>query len=203
MRETRCVFCFVICAVCVSMDAAEPDAATLVSRVIEAACGKDRLLKRFRITERYSAGAERAPSGTPRTSVIEPPKYWWVGTSERGQEAAKVTVWAWTLGVLTDAESRISTIPHVMENGKELYGLRVTGSVDPALDMYFDREHSRLTRIDWRNDIYIFGKWQKYDGTVYPARTTMYRRKTRQPWFHHEILNLERLRRLPENLKRK
>jgi len=69
----------------------------LVSKVIAAAGGEDKLLKLFRMEELYNAGKERVSPGTSRVSVVEPPNTWWIGTSERGQEPAKITAWAWTL----------------------------------------------------------------------------------------------------------
>ncbi|MEC9092014.1 MAG: hypothetical protein VX438_04855 [Planctomycetota bacterium] len=181
---------------------AEDDATTLVNKVIAAAGGKDKLLKRFRMVERYSSGPEFKAPGTPRTSVVEPPNYWWIGTQERGNEPAKRPTWAWTLVALTDKKSKIASLPSVTENGKMLDGLQITGSIDPPLDMYFDPKTHHLIRIDWRNDLYLFQQWKKHDGTMYPSKCTLYKRKTRQPWFHHEITELQRLDKLPPDLKR-
>lgn len=181
---------------------ADPNADAQVKKVLAAAGGREQLLTRFRMQERFNSGTERKSPGTLRTSVIESPKFWWVGTRERGKEPAKVTTWAWTLGILTHDDSQIAVIPDVTENDMPLAGLRVTGSVDPPLDMYFDKTTQRLVRMDWSNDIYVFGEYREYDGTVYPVKCTMYKRKTRKPWFHHEIIKMERLAELPENLKR-
>ena len=174
----------------------------LVSKVIKAAGGDDKLLRLFRMEERYNSGKERVSPGTPRVSVVEPPKSWWIGTNERGQEPAKITAWAWTLGVLKDPESKIEVIPDVTDSDKELAGLRVTVSVDPALDMYFDKTTHELVRVDWRNDIYRFSDWKEYDGTKYPSKCAMFRRNSGEPWFFHEIIAIERLKELPEGLKR-
>jgi len=174
----------------------------LVSKVIAAAGGEDKLLKLFRMEELYNAGKERVSPGTSRVSVVEPPKYRWIGTSERGQEPAKITAWAWTLGVLIDPKSKIELIPDVTDNEKELTGLRVTVSLDPAIDMYFDKTTHELVRVDWRNDIYRFSEWKEYDGTKYPSKCAMFRRDSGEPWFFHEIVTIERLKELPEGLKR-
>ena len=174
----------------------------LVSKVIKAAGDDEKLLKLFRMEERYNSGKERVSPGTPRVSVVEPPKSWWIGTNERGQEPAKITAWAWTLGVLKDPESKIEVIPDVTDSDKELAGLRVTVSVDPALDMYFDKTTHELVRVDWRNDIYRFSDWKEYDGTKYPSKCAMFRRNSGEPWFFHEIIAIERLKELPEGLKR-
>ncbi len=174
----------------------------LVSKVIAAAGGDDKLLTLFRMEERYNAGKEAVTPGTPRVSVVEPPKSWWIGTKERGTEPAKITAWAWTLGVLKDPKSKLELLPDITDNEKSLSGLRITESVDPALDMYFDKETSELVRVDWRNDIYRFSHWKDFDGTKYPAKCAMFRRSSGEPWFFHEIVTIERLQELPEGLQR-
>jgi hypothetical protein len=88
------------------------------------------------------------------------------------------------------------------DNEKSLAGLRITESVDPALDMYFDKENYELVRVDWRNDIYRFSDWKDFDGTKYPSKCAMFRRNSGEPWFFHEILTIERLQELPEGLQR-
>ena len=50
--------------------------------------------------------------------------------------------------------------------------------------------------------IYRFSEWKDCDGTMYPSKCVMFRRKSGVPWFFHEILELERLKELPEDLKR-
>jgi len=174
----------------------------LVEKAIAAAGGEEKLLTLFRMEERYNAGKERVSPGTSRVSVVEPPKSWWIGTSERGQEPAKITAWAWTLRVLKDPESKLKLIPDLIDSEKELAGIQVTGSVDPALDMYFDKTTHELVRVDWRNDIYRFSEWKEYDGTKYPAKCAMFRRTSGEPWFFHEIVAVERLKELPAGLKR-
>ena len=174
----------------------------LVGRVIAAAGGDDKLLTLFRMEERYSAGKEFVSPGTARVSVVEPPKSWWIGTKERGTEPAKITAWAWTLGVLKDPKSKLELLPDITDNEKLLTGLRITESVDPAIDMYFDKETIELIRVDWRNDIYRFSEWKDFEGTRYPAQCAMFRRNSGEPWFFHEIISIERLKELPEGLKR-
>jgi hypothetical protein len=186
----------------VADDSAASPEKELVSNVITAAGGEEKLLTLFRMEERYNSGKERVSPGTSRVSVVEPPKSWWIGTNERGQEPAKITTWAWTLGVLKDEKSKLELIPDVTDNEKELVGIQVTGSVDPAIDMYFGRKTQELVRVDWRNDIYRFSEWKEYDGTKYPSKCAMFRRNSGEPWFFHEIISIERLKELPEGLKR-
>lgn len=173
-----------------------------VGKVILAGGGEAKLLKLFRIKEQFNFGKEVVSPGTPRVSVVEPPRYWWLGTKERTTEPAKFAVWAWTLGILTDPKSKIELIDDITDNGKSLAGLRVTGSVTPALDMYFDKTILQLDRIDWRNDIYRFSEWKEHEGAKYPSKCVMYRRKSGEPWLYHEIISIERLKELPSGLKR-
>lgn len=198
------MFAAIICqasATTISAQESTP-ASELIQHVIKAAGGEEKLLKLFRMKEQYNAGPTLKTPGTPRTSVVEPPKSWWIGAAERGEEPAKITAWAWTLGALTDPESKIETIADVTENEMLVAGLRITGTVDPPLDMYFDKKTYELVRVDWRNDIYRFSDWKECDGTKYPSKCVLYRRKSGEPWFFHEILELERLQELPDGLKR-
>lgn len=174
----------------------------LVQKVVTAAGGEAKLLKLFRMKEEYNAGAAIKSPGSKRESVVEPPKSWWIGAKERGAEPGKIAAWAWTLGVLTDPASKIESIPDVTENNQALAGLRITGSVEPPLDMYFDPTSHQLIRVDWRNDIYRFSEWKEHDGTKFPAKCVMHRRKSGEPWFFHQILELERLPELPAGLQR-
>lgn len=210
MSKYRRVLCYLAMSLAVftstnpsiADDSAVSPAEELVSKVIAAAGGEEKLITLFRMEERYNAGKERLSPGTSRVSVVEPPNSWWIGAKERGQEPAKITVWAWTLGVLKDPKSKIELIPDVTDNENVLAGLQVTGSVDPAIDMYFDKTTHELVRVDWRNDIYRFSEWKEYDGTKYPSKCAMFRRNSGEPWFFHEIITIERLKELPEGLER-
>ncbi len=187
---------------CHADDSAGAAEKELVGKVVAAAGGEESLLKLFRIEERYNSGKERVSPGTSRVSVVEPPKSWWIGTKERGAEPAKITTWAWTLGVLNDPKSKLELLPDITDGEKSLAGLRITESVDPAIDMYFDKSTYELVRVDWRNDIYRFSDWKDFDGTRYPAKCAMFRRNSGEPWFFHEIVAIERLKELPEGLQR-
>ena len=181
---------------------APPASKELLGKVIAAAGGEGKLLTIFRMKERFNAGMERVSPGSSRESVVEPPSHWWIDTKERGMEPAKTAAWAWTLGVLTHPKSKIERVVDVTDNDQTWAGMRVTGSVDPALDMYFDKATHELMRVDWRNDIYRFSEWKEHDGTRYPSKCVMHRRNTGKPWFFHEIVTLERLKELPSGLKR-
>lgn len=141
--------------------------------------------------------------------MYEPPNYWWTGKNERVKdekkpdEPATFLVWAWTLGMLTDPASKLEVIPDVVEADKPAVGLRVSGTVTPAMDLYFDMAESRLVRIDWRSDIHRFSDWKEVGGAKYPAKCVGYKKATGKPWYFSEIIELERLKDLPEGLKRR
>jgi len=185
--------------------AAEPDPQVLVKQVVTAAGGEDKLLKLFRIRERLNVSSDPDKKGSERVSVLEPPNYWWLGKQERvkdEKEPATFLVWAWTLGVLTDPKSKVEAIPEITELDKPAVGLRVSGTITPPMDLYFDKAESRLVRIDWRADIHRFSAWKEHDGVKYPAKCIGYKKNTGKPWYFSEILELERLKELPDGLKR-
>jgi hypothetical protein len=189
-----------------SLPAQTADPKPLVEQVLAAAGGKDKLLTLFRIQEIFHFGDTPEPAEgkkrSTRSSVIEPPKYWWIGKKERAEEPAKYDVWAWTLGILTAPESKIEVIPDLADEGKACLGLKVSGSVTPAMDFYFDKETKLLHRLDWRGDIYRFSGWQEHDGAKYASRTIIYKKAGGKPWFYHEVTGVERLMELPEGLVR-
>jgi hypothetical protein len=118
------------------------------------------------------------------------------------KEPAIFLVWAWTLGAVVDPKSKIEAIPDVTEADKPLYGLRVSETITPPMDLYFDRESNRLVRIDWRADIHRFSDWKEHDGATYPAKCVGYKKATDKPWYFTEIVELERLQDVPEGLKK-
>jgi hypothetical protein len=190
----------------VAQSSGSPSVEQLKTEALAAIGGADKVLKLFRIEEQFHAGNQPEPPAgkqkTQRRSVIEPPTYWWVGSKERAEEPAKFDVWGWTLGVLIDPKSKIESIPGITDEGKTTRGLRVSGTVDPAMDLHFDITTHRLLRIDWRADFYRFSDWKEHDGAHYPSKCVIYKTKTGKPWFFHEIITLERLKELPSNLKR-
>ena len=118
-------------------------------------------------------------------------------------EPAIFLVWAWTLTILTDPASKLEVLPEVVEAEKAAIGLRVSGTVDPPMDIYFDKSESRVVRIDWRSDIYRFSDWKEHDGVKYPAKCVGFKKSSGKPWFYSDIIELERLKELPEGFKRR
>lgn len=199
-----CIACF-----SGSTISAEPDVKALVQQVVTAVGGEDKLLKLFRTRETVNVSSDPEKKAPVRVSVYEPPKYWWTGKNERVKDEKKpdepaiFLVWAWTLGILVDPASKLDVIPEIVELDKPTFGLRVSGTVSPAIDLYFDKATSHLVRIDWRTDIHRFSDWKEHDGVKYPARCVGYKKATGKPWYFSEIIELERLKELPDGLKRR
>jgi hypothetical protein len=180
------------------------DPKLLVEKALAAVGGKDRLLKTFRIKEIYHFGSTPEPTEgkkrSTRESILSQPDKWWINKKERGAEPAKDDVRAWSLDLLVDEKSKIEVIPDLTDEGKSCFGLRVSGSVTPAMDFYFDKETSLLHRLDWRGDFYRFSDWKEHDGLKYASKTIIFKVKDGKPWFFHEITKLERLAQLPTGL---
>ncbi|MGE3806217.1 MAG: hypothetical protein AB7K24_16235 [Gemmataceae bacterium] len=195
--------------------AADPDPKELLEKALTAVGGQDKLLKLFQMRERLVLGATVPPPPDPkekggRVSVLEPPANWWINKRDRGAEPAKFLVHAWTLGILVDPKSKLEALPAANIDGKAVNGLRVSGSVTPPLEMYFDAKEHRLLAIDWRNDRHVFSEWKKTeDGLWYASRAvgfkfTNAKSKTlaKNQWYQTDILELTRLKELPMGLER-
>ena len=206
------------CFTSVSADAAEtkastegivaPEARALVEKAVHAAGGADKLLGYFTFKDRVLIGEKDTGFGTKRESVLDAPRHWWlkaqVGYSERKDEPARFLVWAWTLRAITDASSTIAKIPDVKDGDTELWGLRVSGSVTPAMDLYFARTNDLLARIDWRSDIHRFSNWKSTAaGFKYPARVVGYKKATGKIWYFDDVTELTPLKELPEKVREK
>ncbi len=186
--------------------APDPAVQPLIDKVVTAVGGKDKLLTLFRIKETFHFGANPTPDegkkASSRESVLDVPKYWWLGKKERADEPAKYDVWAWTLGILVDPQSKVEIIPDLTHEGPPLFGLSVSGTVDPAMDLYFDKETHLLRRIGWRGDYYLFSDWKEHDGVKYASKTVIYKKASGKPWFFHEVTEVQRLKELPAGLTR-
>ncbi|CAN5826001.1 hypothetical protein BH11VER1_BH11VER1_24400 [soil metagenome] len=194
------------CTTVAQAETQTPEAKLQIDKAVKAVGGADKLLTLFRIKEIFHSGETPDPAEgkkrSTRVSVIEPPLYWWLGTKDRAEEPAKFDVWAWTLGILTDPKSQIEVIPDIKDEGRTAFGLRVSGTVTPAMDLYFDTESNLLLRLDWRTDFYRFSEWKEHDGVKFASRTVIFKKATSKPWFYHNITEIERLKELPADLQR-
>jgi hypothetical protein len=180
------------------------DPTPLVEKALTAVGGKGKLLKTFRIKEIFHFGNTPEPAEgkkrSTRESILSQPDKWWINKKERGVEPAKDDVRAWSLDLFVDAASKIEVIPDLTDEGKNCFGLQVSGSVDPAMKFYFDKETSLLHRLDWRGDFYRFSDWKEHDGLKFASKTIIFKVKDNKPWFYHEVTEIERLAQLPEGL---
>lgn len=178
----------------------------IIDKVIAASGGKDKILTTFRMEE-WFAVAEVAPAAQPRkvtrTSVLQPPLVWWANGKDRGDTQWNEDVWGWSLAVLLDAKSIIKPAPDIIEEGKPAYGLRITGSLEDEMRLYFSHETNLLIRMDLRNQSYHFSHWKEQDGLKYSSQCLIKKQPANKVWFHHEILKIERLRELPAHVKGK
>ena len=200
----RLLCLFVAVSITTLAPAQTADPKPLVEKALTAVGGKDKLLKIFRFKEIYHFGGTPEPAEgkkrSTRESVFSQPDLWWLNKKERGVEPAKDDVRAWSLDLLVDEKSRFELIPDLTDEGKACVGLRVSGSVTPAMSLYFDKETSLLHRLDWRGDFYRFSEWKEHDGVKYASKTIIFKVKDGKPWFFHEITGIERLTKLPEGL---
>jgi hypothetical protein len=205
MSRPFLIFLLIATACLTSIAQAETaDPKPLVEKALTAVGGEDKLLKIFRFKEIFHFGDKPEPpegkTRSTRVSVFSQPDQWWLGKQERGEEPSKDDVRAWSLDLLLDDQSKFEIIPDLIDEGKTCAGLRVSGSVTPAMDFYFDKETSLLHRLDWRGDFYRFSDWKEHDGLKYASKTIMFKKKDGKPWFFHEVTALERLAELPEGL---
>ena len=141
----------------------------------------------------------------PRNSIIDAPSFWWLERKtweERGKEPAKWLAYGWTLAVLVDPKASIESLPPMKdpETGIEFDGLRVSGAIEPPMDLYFDRETRLLVRLDWKKQICRFSDWKRFDGFLLPTRCVGYRSNTGKPWYACEIDVVERLAGIPKEI---
>lgn len=207
-------FCWRFCLVylsCLALAQAQTvvqpaSAKPVVDKVVAAVGGQEKLLRLFRMKETFHFGASPVPDAgkkaSSRESVVEAPHSWWIGKKERADEPAKYDVWAWTLGILVDTDSEITLLPELKDEGKALFGLRFSGTVSPAMDLYFESGSNLLSRLDWRGDFYRFSDWKDHDGVRYASKTVIYKKASGKPWFYHEVTEIERLAELPQGLVR-
>lgn len=206
-RSTRStsLFLLLLTARVASTSVAAEPTAELVKQTVDAVGGESKILKLFRMKELLVLGSDPEKKGSPRTTVVEPPAHWWQGTKDRvtlDKEPAIWLIYAWTLAALVDEKSKLETLPDGEFEGRATYGLRVSETITPPLDLHFDKETKRLAKIEWRADRHVFADWKQQDGLWYPARCVGYKLKDDRRWYATEIVELERLDKLPDGLTR-
>lgn len=201
----RVIISGVVCLLAACLAQAQvADPKPLVEKAIQTVGGKDKLLKIYRLKETFHFGETPEPTAgkkrSLRDSILSQPDHWWINKKERGPDPAKDDARAWSLDLLVDEKSRFELIPDIVDEGRKCVGLRITGSVTPAMSLYFDQETMLLRRLDWRSDFYRFSEWKEHDGLRYASRTIIFKVKSGKPWFFHDITELQKLAKLPEGL---
>ena len=187
----------ILCAVPFMLTDAIADDETVaaVERILSAAGGRENLLTSFTFKERLIMKPDGKKPGTERVSVIDAPSVWWINEKERGDEPAKMLVWAWTLGVLIDSRSRLALFQ--VEGDDALFGIEVSGSIDPPMKLYFNQSDDRLARIEWRKTVHRFSDWKQADGVWYPSAAEGQKDGEATLWYDSRILELSRANELP------
>ena len=181
-------------------------AGELTKAVIDAAGGEGKLLKIFRMKDSLVLGEN--PNGKPilRTGVVEAPQHWWEGKRDRvvqDKEPAINLIWTWTLASLLDPKSKLEVLPEETIKERACVGLKISESITPPMNAYFDKETKRLTLIRWRGSGHHFSDHKLVDGVWYAAKCSGHFLVSGKAWYHTEIVEIERLQEVPPQLKGK
>ena len=196
------------------LSAEDTDAKELVEQVVKTAGGEEKLLKLFRFRERILVSAALAAPVTPdepgnRTSVVQVSGDWWLGKDKRGKDKVRVLCWAWSLRLLLEPTSKVTTLAATTVTDKPTFGLRVSASIEEPIDLLFDKETRRLVAIDYDDTRHIFSEWRTTEaGHHYPSHVVGFRFTNRAAgvlsetqWYQTDILELTPLADLPPELK--
>lgn len=183
---------------------AEPpgDAAAYAREIVASHGGAEKLLRVVKFSETYFLNGS-TEKGTDRTSILQPPKLWFVGKTERVEEENKGSVcrdvWMWTLGPLVDPATKLEVVPDIVINGKPAHGLSVSGSIEPGIRAYFDAATHDLVRIDWKEKQFHFSHPVTVDGTRVPSRCVLIAKDGKE-LIRTELRDIQRLAELPADL---
>jgi len=191
---------FILLTSCAAL-AADSDAGTLAAKIVASHGGADKLLRTFTFTEVYLlAGKDK---GTERTSIIQPPNLWYVGKRERvsGENKGGVChdVWMWTLAPLVDPKTKLESLPDATIEGKAAHALKVSGSIEPSMNVFFDAATHDLMKIEWKGEQFLFSAPVAVDGTRVPSKCVLIG-KTGKERMRTELKKIERLAELPAEL---
>jgi hypothetical protein len=177
------------------------DARSVADKIVASHGGADKLLRTFTFTEVYLlAGKDK---GTERTSTLQPPNVWYVGKRERVSEENKGgvchDVWMWTLAPLVDSKTKLEALPDATIEGKAAHGLKVTSSIEPPMNVFFDAATDDLVKIEWKGEQFLFSAPMVVDGTRVPSKCVLIG-KTGKERMRTELKKIERLQALPAEL---
>ena len=178
------------------------DAATVAREIIANHGGAEKLLRFVKFSETYFLNGSTT-KGTDRTSILHPPKLWFVGKTERVEAENKGSVchdvWMWTLAPLVDPTTKLTVVPDIVIDGKPARGLSVSGSIEPGIRAYFDTTTHDLVRIDWKEKQFHFSHPVAVDGTRVPSRCVLIGKDGKE-LIRTELRHIQRLAELPADL---
>ncbi len=104
MRTKLCIIVLSLIASSLRVAAEPPpDAAAYAREIVASHGGAEKLLRIVKFSEMYFLNGDTT-KGTDRTSILQPPRLWFVGKTERVEEDNKGIVcrdvWMWTLAPL-------------------------------------------------------------------------------------------------------
>ncbi len=174
------------------------DPVAYAQRIVANHGGADKLLRVFTFSETYRiAGREK---GVARTSTLSPPSLWYVGKTERVAEEGKGLichdVWMWTLAPLVHPKTKLESLPATEVEGRAVGGLKVSGSIEPAMLVYFDATTDDLVKIEWRGEQFFFSQPLAVDGTRVPSKCVLIGKSGKER-MRTEIHTITRLAALP------
>jgi len=177
------------------------DVSELAQKIVSSHGGADKLLRTFKFTEVYLlAGKDK---GTERTSTLKPPNLWYVGKTERVSEQNKGGVcndiWMWTLAPLVDPKTKLEPLPAANVEGKPALGLKVSVSIEPSMNVFFDAASYDLLKIEWKGEQFFFGAPMEVDGTRVPSECLLIGKSGKER-MRTELKKIERLLSLPSDL---
>ncbi len=179
-----------------------PDAAVYAREIVASHGGAEKLLRIVKFSETYFLNGDTA-KGTERTSILQPPKLWFVGKTERVEEENKGAVchdvWMWLLGPLVDPTTKLETVPDIVIADKPAHGLSVSGSIEPGIRAYFDAATHDLVRFVWKEKQFHFSQPVAVDGTRVPSRCVL-TGKDGKELIRTELRDIQRLAEFPADL---
>jgi hypothetical protein len=178
--------------------AQELSAADHARRIVASHGGAEKLLRVFTFSETFRLGGRE--KGTDRTSTLSPPNLWYVGKTERVAEenkgAACHEVWMWTLAPLVHPQTKLASLPAMSVEGKAAHGLKVSGSIEPAMNVFFDAATDDLLKIEWRGEQFFFSEPLAVDGTRVPSKCILLGKSGKER-MRTELRDIVRLNSLP------
>jgi hypothetical protein len=105
----------------------------------------------------------------------------------------------WTLAPLVDPKTKLEPLPDTIIEGKVAHGLKVSASVEPPMNVFFEAATDDLMKIEWKGEQFSFSAPMEVDGTRVPSKCVLIG-KTGKERMRTELKKIERLPSLPADL---